>query len=63
MKNICAKILGFLIAIAMMISTLGIQSIYAEEKNTYGDWEYTAMEDSVTITKYLGDDIEGSGNW
>lgn len=38
MKNICAKILGFLIAIAMMISTLGIQSIYAEEKNTYGDW-------------------------
>lgn len=58
MKNICAKILGFIIAIAMMISTLGIQSIYAEEKNTYGDWEYTAMEDSVTITKYLGDDIE-----
>ena len=50
------KILSFIMAVIM---TAALSCVFCFEKahaETYGDWEYTVISDSIDVTGYIGID-------
>jgi len=61
------KIIGLALTLAMTVSSYAAMPVTAESDNeeysamlmdTYGDFEYIVSNDEITITKYIGSDVD-----
>ena len=57
MENWRKKVLSIIIAMTMIISTLTPINAYANETYNYGDWEYIVVDGNITITGYVGKEV------